>query len=185
MILKHRLLDHPFYQKWTSGEITLEQLSDYAHSYKELIGSIPGLWNKVLTGFEVDSKDSHKIVSDETEHIDLWNVWADKLNKPETIKSFANVIDELSEMTESELLGAIHAWESQQPEVAQTKMDGLKTHYGFIDADLEYFSEHLKEEEHIEFGLKLKEKKADSEQFNSGFEKGSKIFYNSLDMFIN
>lgn len=41
MNLKHKLLEHPFYQTWEKGEITKQQLSAYAKSYNEFITNIP------------------------------------------------------------------------------------------------------------------------------------------------
>ena len=119
MKLNKKLLDHPFYQSWTKGEITHEQLAVYSYSYFELVQEIPNLWLKAVVGLNAVSKESAKIVAEETGHISLWNDFRIKpLN--DNYPSMNDVIKELSEMNPSELLGAIHSFEIQQPEVAKT-----------------------------------------------------------------
>ena len=88
-------------------------------------------------------------------------------------------------MNPSELLGAIHSFEVQQPEVAKTKKEGLLNHYGFSEADTTYFDEHMNEAEHIEYGRKLANDFAVKSDFEKGFSRGSEIFYNALDRFLN
>jgi pyrroloquinoline quinone (PQQ) biosynthesis protein C len=87
-------------------------------------------------------------------------------------------------MTPSELLGALHSFEIQQPEVAESKKDGLLKHYGFSEKDLKYFDEHMNEQDHISYGKYLKEEFADEEEFNKGFERGSELFFKNLNLFM-
>lgn len=183
MKLNKKLLDHPFYQSWTKGEITNEQLADYTYSYYELIQEIPGLWSKAISGLNAVSDESKKLVDEETAHISMWNDFRVKQSIG-SYPSMKDVIDELSVMNPSELLGAIHSFEIQQPEVAKTKKEGLLKFYGFNESDAKYFDEHMNEAEHIAFGKMLSEKYADKDDFEKGFAKGSELFYNALDRFL-
>ena len=185
MNLKHKLLEHPFYQKWERGEITSEQLSNYAATYNEFISMIPEFWSVVVSSFDSKNPEGKKIINEETAHIDLWKKWSNKLPRAENYPSMKSEIESFANMNPSELLGAIHAFEIQQPEVAQTKKEGLIKHYGFKAEDLDYFDEHMNEAEHIQYGNKLASGFAVYSDFERGFEKGSEIIYKSLDKFVN
>ena len=87
-------------------------------------------------------------------------------------------------MNPSELLGAIHSFEIQQPEVAKTKKEGLLKHYNIDESKTKYFDEHMNEEEHIAYGKMLSQKFADKSDFEKGFKRGSEIFYYALDRFM-
>ena len=96
-----------------------------------------------------------------------------------------DVVAELDAMSSSELLGAIHAFEMQQPDVAVTKKEGLLCHYGYESAELKYFDEHMDEEAHIAFGRQLAKQSANQDEFKRGFDRGAEIFYNALDKYLN
>jgi len=185
MYLKYRLLDHPFYQDWSCGKITKGQLSMYAASYLDFIKEIPNYWQKVIAGLDVSDSRTIEIIDDEKSHISLWQEFASKLPEAEDYPEMYELLNAFAKMTPSELLGAIHAFEIQQPEVAKTKREGLIEHYGFNSDEVKYFDEHLHEEEHIKFGTYLKNNHAVNEEFNRGFETGSELIYNSLNLFMN
>lgn len=185
MELSKKLLDHPFYQSWTKGEITMEQLSKYHASYAEFIARVPEYWQKAIEGMGDNSAYGKTVVAEETEHIALWDEWKSNLDATAEFPRMTEIMETLDSMTASELLGAIHAFEIQQPEVAKTKKEGLMCHYGYKEEDLKYFDDHQEEEGHIRFGAMLAEKSANKEEFEAGFKRGSEIFYNGLDLFLN
>lgn len=185
MNLKHKLLDHPFYQAWERGEITTEQLSKYAASYNEFITMIPEFWSAVISTFDSKSDEGKKIINEETSHINLWKKWSEKLPLSIQYPQMNDEISGFANMNPSELLGAIHAFEIQQPDVARTKKDALMKHFGFDSSELIYFDEHMNEAEHIRYGDMLARNFADYSEFEKGFEKGSDIIYKSLDKFLN
>ncbi len=184
MKLKHKLSEHPFYQLWNKGEITQDQLSKYSYAYLELVEQIPVFWAQSVKGLNAVSDESEKVVREETSHIPMWNQFKSKL-KCDEYPSMKDINDELSKMNPSELLGAIHSFEVQQPEVAKTKKEGLLKYYGFSETDTVYFDEHMNEAEHIEFGKFLANSKANKTDFENGFTKGAELFYNALDRFLN
>lgn len=183
MKLKYKLLEHPFYQAWTKGEITMEQLAKYHKSYADFIELIPTYWKNITVGFEQNDDMAREVIADEIKHIGLWNQLSEKLPEIDNYPKLTEVINELDKMNTSELLGAIQAFEIQQPEVALTKKKGLIENYGFNSDETEYFDEHLNEEAHINYGSNLKNRFADEKDFNKGFEKASEIYYKALDMF--
>src|SRR5690606_10808357 len=86
-------------------------------------------------------------------HPELWLRFAEGTGVPrETVKSsvprkaIQNVVDTfngLSRSSYARALGAIYAYESQIPEVALAKIEGLKIHFGMTDArSLSFFEVH-------------------------------------------
>jgi pyrroloquinoline-quinone synthase len=185
MTLRKKLLDHPFYQAWTEGKITNEQLSVYADAYLGLIEKIPYFWEKSIKGLGVKNPVTDEVITDELSHIPMWKKWSEKLQMNGAKQNLDDLVSELDGMNASELFGAIHSFEVQQPEVAKTKKDGLIKFYGFDSSDLKYFDEHMNEEKHIKFGADIAKQYANQESFKEGFERGSELFYYGLDRFLN
>lgn len=213
-----RLLDHQFYEAWERGDVSEEQLGEYATAYQAFMDRVPTYWRRVLDGLDVpEDGTGAAIVAEEREHADLWANWRSEITEsgssaypatpdtpdtpdstvspgstvsPDAIPSdeppeLADLFEALEGMSPSELGGALHAYETQQPAVAETKKAGLLEHYGF-DAgdDLAFFDEHAEgEDEHIAFGEEIRERHADTEAFDRGFERGAERIYHSLDSF--
>lgn len=185
MKLHYRLLDHPFYKAWTCGEINAEQLGKYHKSYSEFIEMMPIFWEKALKGLNCENPKGKEVINDEKSHIPLWQLWSCELPEFSEFPKMTGIINSFESMSASELLGAIHAFEIQQPEVAKTKKQGLIEHYGVDAEKLTYFDEHMNEAEHIRFAMEIADKYADKQEFERGFSIGSELIYNGLDMFMN
>jgi pyrroloquinoline-quinone synthase len=182
MILSYSLLNHPFYQAWSHGTVTRGQLARYARSYAEFIAEMPAYWARIGQDFGVDTS---AIVAEETQHIALWEKWSAQLPKTADYPRMTEVLDAFANFNASELLGAVQAFEIQQPGVARTKKDGLLAHYGFAETDTVYFDEHLNEQAHIDFGAGLAADKANLVELQKGFNRGAEVVYRSLDLFGN
>lgn len=181
--LQLELLDHPFYQAWSRGEISTTMLSKYAESYLDFVQELPKLWSKVFTAFDLQT-EGQSIIDEEIAHVALWNVWKQKLAKTHNETSLQAMIKVFHGMTPSELAWAIHAFEVQQPLVAESKKAGLMEHYGYSDAETIYFDEHMwvEEEKHIAFWKVIKAR-ANQAEFKSGFDTWAEMYYKTLDQF--
>jgi pyrroloquinoline quinone (PQQ) biosynthesis protein C len=162
------------------GEVSRERLARYAFAYVDFIAQMPVYWSRIGVAFVADTR---KIVAEETAHIQLWKGWMKRLPEPADYPRMTELLDTYAGFSSDELLGAVQAFEIQQPAVAETKKTGLLQHYGFTEEDTVYFDEHLHEHEHIEFGTQLSETKADQAGFRRGFNRGAKVVYHSLDLF--
>jgi pyrroloquinoline quinone (PQQ) biosynthesis protein C len=182
--MNHRLLDHPFYRAWMEGSITALQLSDYQRSYGEFVREIPRLWQKVVDAFGYAVPEGKAIVEEERTHAELWDRWKRKLSGSSVPKGMRDVCEQLDRLSPSALLGALHAFEIQQPEVARTKKEGLVRWYGYTGEDLAYFDAHLEEERHIVYGNRLAHHAAVRSEFEEGFSRGAELIYRSLDRFL-
>jgi pyrroloquinoline-quinone synthase len=157
---KH-LLKHPFYLAWTRGELSREALADYARQYYHHVAAFPTYLSAVHA--KCDDLATRKellnnLIDEETgspNHPELWLKFAEGLGVsardaqnaeewPETkdlIDTFRSVCRDGST---AEGLAALYAYESQIPAICESKIDGLKKHYGFADPKhYEYFSVHI------------------------------------------
>jgi pyrroloquinoline-quinone synthase len=184
MTVQPRMLNHPFYQAWSRGEVSRETLAAYHRSYADFIQEIPSYWQVVVNAFQPDLPQGSTIVQEERDHILLWETWGRDLATPDEFPKLQPIMNAFSAMTPSQLLGAIQAFEMQQPEVARTKKEALVRHYGFSEGALEYFDEHVMEEKHIAYGTWLAEQFADRREFEEGFARGAELAYRSLDAFV-
>jgi pyrroloquinoline-quinone synthase len=158
-IAEKNLLKHPFYLAWTRGELSREALTDYARQYYHHVAAFPTYLSAVHAG--CDDQATRKqlldnLVDEEAgspNHPDLWIKFAEALGakdvrgaeqQPETknlVKTFRAVCGAGST---TEGLAALYAYESQIPAICESKIDGLKKHYGFTDPEhYRYFSVHI------------------------------------------
>jgi pyrroloquinoline-quinone synthase len=155
-ISEKHLLKHPFYLAWARGELSKEALSDYAKHYYHHVAAFPTYLSAVHS--KCDDQPTRKqilqnLIDEEAgspNHPELWKQFAHALDtsveaeqEPETKNLIATFRSTCSEST-VEGLAALYAYESQIPEICESKIDGLKKHYGFTDPkDYEYFSVHI------------------------------------------
>jgi len=154
------LLKHPFYEAWTKGELSLDTLRMYAAQYYRQVEAFPR-WvssvhsrcpeisaRKVLLGNLVD-EELHG-----ADHPELWMQFARGLGLKDAavlsappLPETQAAVDALYALTASHWtrgLSALFAYEAQVPEVSQSKMDGLRQHYGIADdGTLAFFQAHL------------------------------------------
>ncbi len=175
------LLDHPFYQQWNAGKIRKDQLARYAYAYFDLIQQIPHWWETVQHSFGCDER---WVVDEEYHHITLWQQWMEGFDKPETPVKMDDTIAAINTMSPAAMLGALYAFEVQQPEVSRTKYQGLIDHYDFNPEQLRYFEAHFNEERHVAVAEALAATIADQQAFTQGVDTGARLFYHSLDRFL-
>ena len=145
-IADHNLLNHPFYQAWSAGELPVEALQSYAREYGAFISTLPEGW---------ETLDDAETAEEETEHIDMWADFAAGLDTTVAeaqipqVKVLMETAHELfSQPTTA--LGALYAFESQQPATAQSKLAGLKAFYQLPKSVEPYFETHSHNEHEAE-----------------------------------
>lgn len=145
-ISKYNLLDHPFYQAWSAGELPVEALKCYAREYGAFISTLPKGW---------DTLNDPETAEEETEHIDMWADFADGLNTKVSeaqipqVKTLLETAENLFSESET-ALGALYAFEAQQPETAKSKLAGLKEFYQLPKKVEPYFETHSHNEHEAE-----------------------------------
>ena len=150
---------HPFYEAWQAGTLTREQLATYARIYHGHVDAFPTYLRTALAGTvdplarRVLSDNLHDELTNPASHVELWRDFADALGVDRdalaqaaphpagvsTIQRF----ERLAAASTVRALAALYAYESQQPAVSTTKLDGLTTHYGVRSPRaLAYFQVH-------------------------------------------
>ncbi len=165
LIAEKHLLKHPFYQLWSQGRLTTENLREYAISYYPHVAAFPTYVSGVHSGCEdaaLRQELLENLIEEErgTEnHPALWRRFAASLGAKETDLSAVSSAPRTPEVAETiaefrrtaregstaEGLAALYAYESQIPEVSRTKREGLEAFYGITDVDAtRFFSVHEK-----------------------------------------
>jgi pyrroloquinoline-quinone synthase len=176
---KH-LLTHPFYQAWTRGELSREALQDYAAQYYHHVAAFPTYLSAVHARTE-DQAVRKEILANlmdeeagDPNHPELWLQFAEAMGvsrekaqnvplQPET----RNLIDTFravcSNGVPTDGMAALYAYESQIPAVSESKIDGLRKHYGMTEPkSYRYFSVHIEaDKEHSEIERNLLTKHLD------------------------
>lgn len=134
------LLRHPFYQAWREGTLPPDALRTYAHQYGAFISLLPLGWQQL---------NDSATAQEEEEHTELWAEFAQSLDThigeariPE-VKQLVETAYFLFEDSAT-ALGALYAFEAQQPATAQSKLEGLRTHYRLPAGVMPYFEIHAR-----------------------------------------
>jgi pyrroloquinoline-quinone synthase len=164
-IAKYDLLCHPFYKAWSAGELTRDDLREYAQDYYHHVEAFPSylaafglrledgeLRRAVLANMCDEKGVEGRPGKDSVPHAELWLDFAEGMGSSrnlewhtpvpavrQLVRQFHRVA---SEGTPEEALAAFYAYESQVPRVAQEKERGLRERYGADDKTCGYFSLH-------------------------------------------
>jgi len=158
-IAEKDILTHPFYQAWSAGQLTTEDLKYYAKQYYHLERNFPRLLSRVHSNCELPEtrlallKNLMDEEHGDENHRELWLRFCDGLglSRDEVLSSTADAstkqaLESLMAAcsgTPAEGLAALYAYESQLPRVSETKITGLKQFYGIDDAKtLSFFETH-------------------------------------------
>ena len=185
-ITEKHLLKHPFYLAWTRGELSKEALTDYALQYYHHVAAFPTYLSAVHA--KCDDQATRKqllsnLIDEEAgspNHPELWKKFAEGLGvddvdlaKTEKQSETKNLIDTFRSVcgkgSTAEGLAALYAYESQIPAICESKIDGLKKHYGFTNPKhYEYFSVHIEaDREHSAAERKMLSTKIDDGNFEN------------------
>jgi len=179
-IARRKLLLHPFYQRWTAGTLSREALADYATQYYHHVEAFPTYLSAVHANtpeMETRRQILANLVDEETgnpNHPELWlrfaegvgvrredarhaALWQETRNLIETFRSVCR------DGSTAQGLAALYAYESQIPAVAESKIDGLRKHYGINSPRaLAYFEVHIQaDQEHSRVERDLLERYVD------------------------
>lgn len=159
LIRERSILNHPFYSAWQKSELTQEQLAVYASVYYPHVAAFPGYLanaidctDDIAIRIELESNLSDEL-SNPRPHHELWLDFAEELGLDRAqvrtrvphpaAKKTLGEFKHLTERNTGSALAALYSYESQQPEVAALKAEGLRHFYGINTArSLAYFDVH-------------------------------------------
>jgi pyrroloquinoline-quinone synthase len=157
-IAARRLLDHPFYQRWTAGTLAMDELQEYGRQYYHYAVAFPTFLSAMHSHTpDVATRQLllENLIEEERgpeNHPELWLRFCEGLglSREEVEQGEANdatkaLIAAMHSLARDgalhEGLAALYAYESQIPDVAKAKIDGLAKWYG-MDAPA-FFSVHM------------------------------------------
>ncbi|MGD0443125.1 MAG: CADD family putative folate metabolism protein [Edaphobacter sp.] len=162
-VAPYNLLQHPFYQAWSKGELTREDLREYAAEYWHHVSAFPtylsALHSRLPDG-EMRREVLRNLAEEEgvdsataRPHSDLWMDFAvgmggsreaveQRAVQPETIALMATFRELMQEGKASSAMAALYAYESKVPAIATTKAEGLAKHYATEGVAVRYFTLH-------------------------------------------
>jgi pyrroloquinoline-quinone synthase len=185
-IAEKHLLKHPFYLAWTRGELSKEALADYARQYYHHVAAFPTYLSAVHAKCEDQATRKqllNNLIDEEAgspNHPDLWLKFAKSLSvsdgdarNTQKWPEIKNLIDTFRSVcangSTAEGLATLYAYESQIPAVCESKIDGLKKHYGFTNPEhYQYFTVHIgADREHSAVERKMLDRYIDKQNFES------------------
>ena len=156
---QYHLLNHPFYKSWNEGKLTREIIKDYAEQYYQHVKAFPRYIS--ATHSLCEDIEKRKILLEnlndeenrDADHPKLWKNFAlamgadaEKIEEVKADQFTQDMIDNFfrhGRSTYAEGLASLYTYERQIPEIAETKIQGLKKHYGVNSKEgLEFFEAH-------------------------------------------
>jgi pyrroloquinoline-quinone synthase len=161
-VAERAMLNHPFYQAWTEGRLSLDTLRSYSRQYFHHVEAFPRAVSAVHSAcpdrdgrrmLAENLAEEEGIESGKQDHATLWLMFAGGLGEGEAkvreqalnLETLAliDTFRRLSRKSYASGLGALYAYESQFPGVASAKIEGLIDRYGISEeGTLRFFRVH-------------------------------------------
>ena len=152
-IADRRLLEHPFYRRWDRGEVTMSELADYASQYRHFEAWLPGFLERLVDELPIGpardfvAANLDDELGDPVPHVELFEGFAEGVGAAPAPPSPAmsrmlTTYGELADQGSFNALAGFVAYEYQAPEVARSKANGLRSHYGLTDGAVAFWEHH-------------------------------------------
>jgi pyrroloquinoline-quinone synthase len=162
-VAPYNLLTHPFYQAWSRGDLTRDDLRAYAAEYWHHVSAF-STYLSALHSRLPDSELRREVLRNLSEeegtdsatarpHSDLWMDFAEGMGatrseveshtvQPEMTALLTAFRSAMQEPAPAAAFAALYAYESKVPAIAVTKAEGLAEHYNADAATARYFTLH-------------------------------------------
>ena len=156
---EYHLLKHPFYKSWNEGKLTREIIKDYAEQYYQHVKAFPRYIS--ATHSLCEDIEKRKILLEnlqdeenkDKDHPKLWRNFAaamgakkkniDSVKKEKFTTELIENFFKNGRASYAEGLASLYTYERQIPEIAETKIRGLKNHYEVTSKEgLKFFEVH-------------------------------------------
>ena len=140
------VLRHPFYRRWSAGDLSRRDLARYSGQYRHAVVEIAALSESVADAAPATS-ELRRHATEERDHVALWDGFVEAAGGSAGDPPTAETTQCARAWSGREdLLGrlmTLYAIESGQPQISGTKRHGLLEHYGFADGPgTAYFRVH-------------------------------------------
>ncbi len=157
------VLEHPFYERWSAGELSAGDLGRYAGEYRHAVLALAQASARAVEYAGADHRAGlRRHADEEATHVALWEQFS-AVGSPPAPSPSARADEPMAAQTHAcaqawtagedllERLAVLYAIEAGQPEISATKLEGLTAHFGFSEEGpaTEYFRVHeLRDVEH-------------------------------------
>lgn len=170
-IKKYDLLCHPFYKAWSAGQLTRNDLREYAQDYYHHVEAFPSYL--AALGLRLDEGELRQAVlanmcdekgvegrpgRDAVPHAELWLDFAEGMGSTRNlewhtpVREIRQLIRHFRQVaivgSPEDALAAFYTYESQVPRIAQEKERGLRETYGADHKTCGYFTLHATADVH-------------------------------------
>ena len=145
---QHNVLEHPFYVRWSEGNLSAEELARYSGQYRHATEALAKLTaDTARLAPEAHRDEVERHASEEQDHIGLWDDFVEAAGgeigaepTPETAECVRSWTARKGYLS---ALARLYAIESGQPEISRIKREGLAEFYGIEGGPgSEYFRVH-------------------------------------------
>jgi pyrroloquinoline-quinone synthase len=133
------VLEHPFYQRWSAGELSAAELALYAEEYRCAVLALAETSDQAAGDAPAYVRAGlRRHAEEEASHISLWDQFAsaagarrhasEEEHLPQTL-ACARAWTAGEDLLER--LAVLYVLEAGQPEISRAKIAGLTAHYGY------------------------------------------------------
>jgi pyrroloquinoline-quinone synthase len=165
--VRTNVLDHPFYQRWSAGELEAGELDLYAGEYGHAVRALAQASR--LAAEKAGPEHAPGLTrhaEEEANHVELWEEFARTVGiprdaeprlrdrRPQSPGASAEPLAQTRTCAQAwiagddllEHLAVLYSVEASQPAISTTKLEGLATHYGVPEDSpgAAYFTLHAK-----------------------------------------
>ncbi|HYM56306.1 MAG TPA: iron-containing redox enzyme family protein [Solirubrobacteraceae bacterium] len=147
------VLEHPFYERWSAGELSAEELGLYAGEYRHAVVALAEASERAAAkAGPAHATGLRRHAEEEAAHVALWGQFATAAGAGSSPSAEERALPETEACVQAwtagedllEHLAVLYVIEACQPEVSRTKLEGLSSHYGYVEEGpaTEYFRVH-------------------------------------------
>jgi pyrroloquinoline quinone (PQQ) biosynthesis protein C len=137
------VLRHPFYRRWSAGELSRDELARYSGQYRHAVEAIAAL-SQAAADAAPERPELRQHAVEERDHVALWDGFVESAGgraadapTPETEECVRAWSDSGAPQAGRDdlivRLMKLYAIESGQPDISRIKRQGLVDRYGFAD----------------------------------------------------
>jgi pyrroloquinoline quinone (PQQ) biosynthesis protein C len=152
-----QLLTHPFYQRWEAGTLAEGELAAYAEQYRHIERALPGTLRAIAGGLPESPARSlvEANLADElgvpAPHAALFETFAQAAGAaPAQAPATSALLAAVKTAAGSDPVAAlamVATYEVQAADIARSKGDGLRRHYGMDATGTQFWDVHTSQEE--------------------------------------
>jgi pyrroloquinoline-quinone synthase len=184
LVDRRSVLRHPFYTRWSAGELTREELARYSGQYRHAVTALAAASARAaqLADDEQTRAQLECHAAEERAHVELWDSFVHAVGgepgsrpTPETEHCAVAWAGD-SDRGLLPTLVALYAIESSQPAIAATKRQGLAEHYAIAGDGASYFVLHEERDvEHAQAARELIERRLDGHDPQALLEEAERV----------